>query len=447
MPQEKVDVAVVGARVAGSALAVRLARAGMRVAVFERAPVLGRTLSTHIFHSTQALRAEGVYEDLVAAGVPPLPEVRVRIDDVRLDFHHPEDPGLCPPRELLDNLLLERARAAGADVRLGSPVLGLLRAEDGRVHGLEHGTPEGRVRQVRARLVVGADGRSSPLARWVGARQYLTFRSGRGQVWRYFRGKRLPSRLLWHRSGARLAHILPTGAEEFYLCAQPPAGDAVDFRGEGADALLPWVREVSPEIAELAEGAQAVGGLHRMSGYPCFFRQPCGPGWVLAGDAGHAKDATIGHGMTDALRNVSALSSALLAGWERPDLRDRLHAWARRRDEEELANFWYSQDLGGAAPVTGVRLAMFRDLGPAGVARLDEVMADKLDADELFTATRLARAALAQVRGGAPVPRVLREAADVLRLARQRRRAVRTGAAQAPGVAGGAARELAVVGR
>ncbi|MBB4681304.1 NAD(P)/FAD-dependent oxidoreductase [Crossiella cryophila] len=427
-----VDVAVVGGRVAGAALAARLARAGLRVAVYERAVELGPTLSTHIFHGTADLRAEGVYADLLAAGVPPLPEVRVRLDELRLVFRHPHDPGLCPPRELLDNLLLDRARAAGAQIHLGRPVVGLVHAA-GRVAGVEVADQDGRVRPVRARLVVGADGRSSPVARWVRAAQYLTFRSGRGQVWRYYRGKRLPRALLWHRVGARLAHILPTGEQEYYLCAQPPVGDPVDFRRTGPDALLPWVAQVSPEIAELAHGGEPVGGLRRMSGYPCFFRQPYGPGWALAGDAGHAKDATIGHGITDALRNSAALADALLSTWDdQRGLPERLRHWAQQRDAAELANFWYSQELGDAAPVGPLRKAVFRGLGATGIRRLDEVMADKRAADTLLTVTRLARGALSQVLAGAAVPSVAREAGDLLRLSLLRRKAFRERAAAAP---------------
>ncbi|MGW0523297.1 NAD(P)/FAD-dependent oxidoreductase [Crossiella sp. NPDC003009] len=438
-----VDVAVVGGRVAGAALAARLARAGLRVAVYERAVELGPTLSTHIFHGTQDLRAEGIYADLVAAGVPPLPEVQVRLDELRLTFRHPADPGLCPPRELLDNLLLDRARAAGAQVHLGRPVVGLLREHE-RVAGVEVADQDGRVRPVRARLVVGADGRSSPVARWVRATQYLSFRSGRGQVWRYFRGKRLPRVLLWHRVGARLAHILPTGEEEYYLCAQPPVGDPEDFRRTGPDALLPWVARVSPEIAELASGGEPVGGLRRMIGYPCFFRQPFGPGWALAGDAGHAKDATIGHGITDALRNSAALATALLSTWDdQAALPERLREWARRRDEAELANFWYSQELGDAAPVGALRKAFFRGLDATGVRRLDEVMADKRDADTLLTATRLVRTALNQVLSGVPAPEVLREAGALVRLNMLRRKAFRERAAEAPSLS----RPLAAVSR
>lgn len=441
-----VDVAVVGGRVAGAALAARLARAGLRTAVFERAAELGPTLSTHIFHGTADLRAEGVYDDLVAAGVPPLPEVQVRLDEVRLTFRHPEDPGLCPPRELLDNLLLERARAAGAQVFLGHPVLGLI-WRDGRVAGVEAADPDGRVRQVRARLVVGADGRSSAVARWTRAAQYLTFRSGRGQVWRYYRGKTLPRVLLWHRIGARLAHILPTGAAEYYLCAQPPVGDPVDFRRTGPDALLPWVEQVSPEIAELAAGGEPVGGLRRMIGYPCFFRQPFGPGWALAGDAGHAKDATIGHGITDALRNADALATALVSTWDdHRAMPERLRGWAQQRDAAELANFWYSQELGDRAPVGPLRKALFRGLGVTGIRRLDEVMADKRGADTLLTATRLARTALGQVLSGVPAPRVAKEAGDLLRLTLLRRKAFRERAAEAPSLSA-AVRQPVGVGR
>ncbi|MFY1616109.1 FAD-dependent oxidoreductase [Micromonospora sp. WMMD736] len=424
--EQQVDVAIVGARVAGSALAARLAAAGLSVAVFDRGDLPAPTLSTHILHGTEDLRIEGVYDSVVAHGVPPLHDVWVRLDDVKLHFRHPDDPGLCPPRDVLDQVLLDRAVAAGAKTSTGTAVVGLRRDSDGTVSGVTVQRADGSVRDVSARLVVGADGRNSSVARWVGARQYLTARSERSLLWRYFTGVRIPPALLWHRIGVHIVSILPTGPEDFVVIAQPPERLQGELAGRDVAGFLRHVESVSPEVGHLAAAGEPVGDLNRMVRYPCFFRQPFGPGWALVGDAGHAKDATLGHGINDALRNARRLAAVLTAHWEQPAaLSSGLARWARDRDRAELPNYWYGQDIGRGGPVTAMEHAFLAGLqrDPRAVGRLDDVMGDRLDADRLLTLPRLVGAVAHRVTSGEPASAVGREAVDLVQLAWARRRA------------------------
>ncbi|MEU0546491.1 FAD-dependent oxidoreductase [Micromonospora sp. NPDC005979] len=424
--EQQVDVVIVGARVAGSALAARLAAAGLSVALFDRGDLPAPTLSTHILHGTEDLRIEGVYDTVVGLGVPPLHDVFVRLDDVKLHFRHPDDPGLCPPRDVLDQVLLDRAVAAGAKTSTGTAVVGLRRGADGAVTGVTVQRADGSVRDVSARLVVGADGRNSSVARWVGARQYLTARSERALLWRYFTGVRIPPALLWHRIGVHIVSILPTGPEDFVVIAQPPERLQGELAGRKVAGFLRHVESVSPEVGHLAAAGEPVGDLHRMVRYPSFFRQPFGPGWALVGDAGHAKDATLGHGINDALRNARALAAVLTAHWERPAaLSSGLARWARDRDRAELPNYWYGQDIGRGGTVTAMEHAFLAGLqrNPRAVGRLDDVMGDRLDADRLLTLPRLVGAVAHRVTGGEPASAVGREAVDLVQLAWARRRA------------------------
>ena len=425
-PSNGVDVAIVGARVAGSALAARLAAAGLSVALFDRGVPQQPTLSTHILHGTEDLRIEGVYGELLAAGVPELGEVRVRIDDIELPLRHDDAPGMCPPREILDQVLLDRAVAAGAKAFLDTPVVGLLDGAGEGVRGVVVQGSDGSVGEVRARLVVGADGRNSSVARWVGARQYLASRSERALVWRYFRGKQLPPVLHWHRRGDHIVSILPTGPGEFVLIAQPPDRVQAELADPDPRTLLRHVERVSPQIADLARGAEPAGPPRRIVRYPCYFRQPYGRGWALVGDAGHCKDATLGHGINDALRNARLLASALVESW--PDagaLEDRVRRWARERDRMELANYWYGQDLGRAVPITAMERAILLGIqrSPAACRGLDDVMADRLAADRLLTPGRLLAAGGQRVRSGEAPWTVAGDMGELVSLAWRRRRA------------------------
>jgi menaquinone-9 beta-reductase len=425
-PDHVVDVAIVGARVAGSALAARLATAGLSVALFDRAAPQQPTLSTHILHGTEDLRIEGVYGELLAAGVPELREVRVRIEDLELPLRHDDAPGMCPPREILDQILLDRAVAAGAKAFLGTPVVGLLDGDPARVRGVVVQAPDSPVSEVRARLVVGADGRNSSVARWVGARPYLASRSERALVWRYFRGKQLPPVLHWHRRGEHIVSILPTGAGEFVLIAQPPERAQAALADPDPGTLVRHAERVSPRIAELARGAEPAGPPRRIVRYPCYFRQPYGPGWALVGDAGHGKDATLGHGINDALRNARLLAAALVESWPDVDALDGgLRRWARERDRMELANYWYGQDLGRAGPVTAMERAILRGIqrSPAACRGLDDVMADRLAADRLLTPGRLLAAGARRIRAGDAPWTDAGDAGELVGLACRRRRA------------------------
>ncbi|MGC4868570.1 FAD-dependent oxidoreductase [Micromonospora sp. DT53] len=433
--EQQVDIVIVGARVAGSALAARLAAAGLSVALFDRGDLPTPTLSTHILHGTEDLRIEGVYDTVVALGVPPLHDVWVRLDDVELHFRHPDNPGLCPQREVLDQVLLDRAAAAGAKTSTGTAVVGLRRGSDGTVSGVTVQHADGSVRDVSAQLVIGADGRNSSVARWVGARQYLTTRSERALLWRYFTGVRIPPALLWHRIGVHIVSILPTGPEDFVLIAQPPEQLQGELAGRDVAGFLRHVESVSPAVAELAAAARPVGNLNRVVRYPCFFRQPFGPGWALVGDAGHAKDATLGHGINDALRSARGLAAVLTAHWGQPAaLSSGLARWARDRDRTELANYWYGQDIGRGGAVTAMERAVLAGIqrDSRAVGRLDDVMGDRLDADRLLTLPRLVGAVAQRVTSGEPASVVGREAVDLVQLAWARRRAATRHAPSAP---------------
>src|SRR5215469_6068211 len=166
------DAIVVGARAAGSPTAMLLARKGHRVLVVDRASFPSDTLSTHYIHQpgVARLRRWGLLDRLVAAGCPPSRQLVFDIGPFALTGAPlPSDgvaEGYAPRRTVLDPLLAEAAAEAGAEVRTNFSVDELL-FEEGAVVGVRSGdTVE------RARVVVGADGRNSFVARTVHAIGY-----------------------------------------------------------------------------------------------------------------------------------------------------------------------------------------------------------------------------------------------------------------------------------
>jgi 2-polyprenyl-6-methoxyphenol hydroxylase-like FAD-dependent oxidoreductase len=168
-------VVVVGARVAGAATALHLARAGHDVLIVDRAGPPGDTTSTHAVMRSGVvqLRRAGVLDRIVAAGTPAIRRVDLVFGDERISFGVADELGVdayyAPRRTVLDTALLDAAVAAGAEFRTGVSVTDVVRDRTGRVEGIT-ARVGGRPLPIAARHVVGADGTGSRIARAVAAR-------------------------------------------------------------------------------------------------------------------------------------------------------------------------------------------------------------------------------------------------------------------------------------
>lgn len=173
------DVIIVGARVAGSATALLLARRGLSVLVLDRATFPSDTLSTHQVQVPAVARLArwGVLDQILAAGTPSTRSARFDQGEAVITGRFPAYDGtdfMCSPRRtLLDKVLVDAARTAGAEVRENFTVDELV-ADNGTVTGVrgrEKGAP---AVTEQARLVIGADGKHSRVAEVVQARAYRT---------------------------------------------------------------------------------------------------------------------------------------------------------------------------------------------------------------------------------------------------------------------------------
>jgi 2-polyprenyl-6-methoxyphenol hydroxylase-like FAD-dependent oxidoreductase len=324
------DVLVVGGRCAGASTALRLARAGLRVRLVERARHLGDVVSGHLVKplGVRLLHDWGVLDALEEAGTPPLGD-RVLWLDGRPQPAPPPPPGVRPPiaprRTVLDPLLLDAARSAGAIVELGVSVDGVLR--DGpRVVGVSTSAGERR-----ARLVVGADGRRSRLAALVGApftryEMPVTF-----AYYTYWRGSRIGGVHAWLERGLFVG-MFPTNDELALAFIQAPAAGFQAARRAPLDTYVAALRAREP-LRDLLGNGVIAERLRGISDLPSFFRVSAGPGWVLAGDAGHHKDPVIARGIADAFRDAELIAEAAVAGWD-GGLDDALSAYPARRDQD-----------------------------------------------------------------------------------------------------------------
>jgi 2-polyprenyl-6-methoxyphenol hydroxylase-like FAD-dependent oxidoreductase len=321
------DVVVVGGRCAGAPTAMLLARAGLSVRLLERSARLGDVVSGHMIKpaGVTLLRRCKLLDAVLATGCPQLEDRVLWLDG---QPHRPPvpEPGpgpIAPRRTMLDPILLTAAAQAGADVEMGVSVHGLLR-EGGRVTGVTTSAGERR-----ARLVIGADGRNSRIARLAGAKIYHDHPPVTFAYYTYWRGSPVAGVQAWLEPG-RFFGIFPVGGGLTLAFVQGPRGDYQTFR---RDPLRAYVSELQsrPVLAGLLADAVIAEHLRGTAALPTFFRGPSGPGWALAGDAGHHKDPAIARGIADAFRDADLLAAAVADGWH-GDLDAALAEYGRQRD-------------------------------------------------------------------------------------------------------------------
>ena len=309
------DAIVVGARCAGSPLAMLLARKGYRVLVVDRATFPSDIMSTHLIvpDGVARLAAWGLLDRVRASGCPyPLPTA-VNIAGEPL----PMPPGgglsaICPRRTVLDAILVEAARAAGAEVREGVIFEGLIR--DGEaVTGISGRDRSGARVEETARIVIGADGRHSPVAKAVGAETYNTVPGHTCGFYSYFSGVDVPHFEV-HIGGGQAVLIFPTNDGLSCIAMQRPAAEFAAFRSDPEGTLMAGIARI-PGLLERVRGGKREEKFIGTTDLSGFYRKPFGAGWALAGDAGYYRDPVFGQGINDAFRDADMLAEAIDAGF------------------------------------------------------------------------------------------------------------------------------------
>ena len=210
------DVVVVGGRVAGASTALLLARAGARVLVLERSPYGSDTLSTHGLMRAGVLQLTrwGLLDRVVAAGTPAVHSTTFHFagdEPLRVTIrpHAGVDALYAPRRHVIDRILADAAAAAGAELRHGVRVTGLLRDRTGRVAGVRLLDEAGRDASVTASYVVGADGIRSVVADAAGAPVVRRGRYASAVRYAYVEGLDAPGYEMAYGDGAA-AGLIPT---------------------------------------------------------------------------------------------------------------------------------------------------------------------------------------------------------------------------------------------
>jgi 2-polyprenyl-6-methoxyphenol hydroxylase-like FAD-dependent oxidoreductase len=357
------DIITIGGGLGGAALARSMAASGARVLVLERETkfkdrVRGEGMTTW---GAGEARELGIYDLLLSACGHALPTWENYVGPMQvmqrdmpsttpqglptLAFYHP----------VMQSTLLDAAAAAGAEVRSGVRATGVTPGNIPTVTIQRNGGPS---ESVSARLVVGADGRNSPLRKWGGFAEHRD------------RERLVISGLLFDDSPApddtvrlvsdfqrgRAAIIFPQGGSRVrtYLITRVDEG----LRLQGVKDVPRFIEEsvATGMPQEFFQGATPAGPLATFEGADCWVDHPYGDGLALVGDAAASSDPSWGQGLSLTLRDVRVLRDALLASddWDAAG-----HTFASEHDRYfdvlHTVEDWLTQ--------------FFMEIGPAADAR------------------------------------------------------------------------------
>jgi len=343
------DAIIVGARCAGSPLATLLARKGYRVLLVDRATFPSDVISTHLIWQTGAahLRRWGLLEQVAASNCPLISKITLDFGEFALKGLAPPSDGAtecyAPRRRVLDTILIHAAVGAGAELREGFTVEEVV-SDGERVTGIRgHGKGGGSLVE-KGRIVIGADGTHSVVARSVGALAFNTRPALTCWYYSYWSGLNLDGAQLYSRPNRAMGGP-PTNDGLTLVAVGWTNREFHDFRSDIEGNFLKTLALAPAYAAQVLSGKRE----ERFVGtadVPNFFRKRHGPGWALAGDAAYHKDPITARGISDAFRDADLLADALDVGFSgRKPLEQSLVEYERRRNEEVSAMYDFTCDF------------------------------------------------------------------------------------------------------
>ncbi|CAN5458360.1 NAD(P)/FAD-dependent oxidoreductase [soil metagenome] len=422
---ERADVVIFGARFAGTAAAVPLARAGHTVIVIDKTRFPADTMSTHVLvpNGVQELQLMGALQKILALD-PSRSRYLTLHDDDGLEVRERFKPfsgidyGLCIPRDQQDVLLVEASRDAGADVRERTAMAeGVWRG--GRADGVRCKTSEGEY-EIHADLVIGADGRKSRVAAEVDAwTPYRASKNGRGFAFRYVddpRGEDAPSAFQIFRAHGNQVLVLPSCPAGRTLVVNMT--DAAKIPQIRADPEAAWreMLDLDPALDERIGDATHLSKLRSTDDLSAYYRRSTGPAWALAGDAGHFKDPVTGNGMRDALKFGRLLGEAAAVTLHEPaELDDALRAWEVARDADTISTYHWGNRDSRPVPSTPLVREVLRTFSGNEAPDLSDTFNRARPIEAIITPARMVRGMVNALRApGADRWAIMREAVGEL---------------------------------
>jgi menaquinone-9 beta-reductase len=367
-PNHSHDVVVVGASIAGCATATLFARAGARVALVERSPDPNayKVACTHFLlaSAVPVLERLGIMDRIRAAGaVPNEIHLHTRWGWIRPPiadgFRYPRH-GYNLRRSVLDPMLRRMAASTdGVDMLLGHTVEQLRRRGE-RINGVVARTKSGERVELRAPLVVGADGRGSRIADLAELPARVK-PHGRFAFFAHYRDLPLVTgevSQMWMNE-PDVVYAFPNDDGVTILSVMPsldrlPAYKA-DMRGSFERAF-----EGLPEGPDLSRARQISPIMGKVS-MPNVSHQVSAPGVALVGDAAMASDPLWGVGCAFALQAAAMLVDGAASHLGRERRLDAALRRYRRRHRARLGGHHFmTSDFSTGRPFNPIEKLMFK---------------------------------------------------------------------------------------
>ncbi|MBI5949841.1 MAG: NAD(P)/FAD-dependent oxidoreductase [Chloroflexi bacterium] len=337
------DAIVVGARCAGSPTAMLLARKGYRVLLVDRATFPSDTMSTHALRAqgTKKLKDWGLLDRVANSGCPPIRQAHFDIGVAQMTVPMPPfediDATYCPRRTVLDKILVDAAVEAGAELREAF-TFDDLTWKDGRATGIVGHARGGEKVTEEARIVIGADGLHSQVAKAAGAPIVKQADHATCGYYGYFSGVPCEGFEFYFREGCYIL-VFPTHDGQVCIAMERPQGEFKAFR-EDVEGNFMRTLELAPGLHARMANAKREEKLIGIGELPNQFRQTFGPGWALIGDASYHRDAILGSGITDAWYEADYLAEAVDAGLSGAQPMEAALARYEQRRDEFVAGTW-----------------------------------------------------------------------------------------------------------
>jgi len=334
------DAIIIGARVAGSPAAMLLAQKGYKVLLLDRESFPSDTISTHILlpKGYSLIKKWGLAHKILASNCPVIHKVTFDLGPFALKGTPPPIDGnseiVAPRRYILDKILVDAAVEAGAELRENCTVEEIL-IEYGRVTGVRCRSKDGNVFTEHARIVIGADGKNSIVARAVEAEEYNV--RPKASCWYYTYWSGVPiHELTMYQLPYRAVGVIPTNDDLVCIPIAWPVSEFQKYRSDIEGNYMKTMAQVEG-LMDVMNNAKREDRFTGMADLPSFFRQSYGPGWALVGDAGYHKDPITGQGMSDAMTRAEKLADAIHAGFsEQEPLENALARYQNERDAEVM---------------------------------------------------------------------------------------------------------------
>jgi flavin-dependent dehydrogenase len=355
------DVIIVGGGPAGAATATALARAGVDVLVLDRARFpRAKACSEYLSpEASRVLASMGALEDVERSGAAQLAGMRVRAPDgtwmrgqfaASHGFRGFRDQGLALPRRRLDAILLDCARRTGAQIEEGARVVDLERDRTGRVIGVHALTRAGPTIR-RARLVVGADGLRSLVARRLALARVGRWPRRVALVAHYRGVDGVGDFGEMHVERDGYAGLADVGGGVTNVAVVVPARRGREIAADGAAAFFETWLGARAHLAPRFARAERVSPVLATGPFASHARRAWAPGAALVGDAADFFDPFTGEGIYAALRGGEMLAGHLLAAGSTADqaaVDAALRAYDRAR-RDEFGGKWIVERIIGAA--------------------------------------------------------------------------------------------------